>query len=64
MGDKRTPLPFEPDKRAETASSREAGSRPASEAIPKAVANRMARRVAVFTGSYWPAWEFLLEAMC
>ena len=50
MGDKRTPLPFEPDKRAETASSREAGSRPASEAIPKAVANRMARRVAVFTG--------------
>ena len=50
MGDKRTPLPLEPDKRAETAYSREAGSRPASEAIPKAVANRMARRVAVFTG--------------
>ena len=50
MGDKRKPLPFEPDKRADSASSGEVGGRQASEAIPKVVANRMARRVAVFTG--------------
>ena len=50
MGDKRKPLPFEPDKEAGSASSKEVRGRQASEAIPKAVANRMARRVAVFTG--------------
>ena len=49
MSDKRKPLPFEPNRSQDkqtVGSSRSSGTA----AIPKAVANRMARRVAVFTG--------------
>lgn len=54
MTDQRQSLPFEPKSAAKGQSqwSRKGGSAPAQrqEAIPKPVANRMARRVAIFTG--------------
>ena len=50
MVDKRKPLPFEPDKQAGSQSGDRQEARPTAQAIPKAVANRMARRVIVFTG--------------
>ncbi|MED5384301.1 MAG: PAM68 family protein [Cyanobacteriota bacterium] len=49
MGNQRRGLPFEPD-RGKTRSTPSAGNAKATQAIPKSVANRMARRVAVFTG--------------
>ena len=51
MGDQRKALPFEPD-RGKTKSTSSTGKTQvqASQAIPRSVANRMARRVAVFTG--------------
>lgn len=54
MTDPRQSLPFEPKSaaKAQGQGSRKGGSAPTTrqEAIPKPVANRMARRVAVFTG--------------
>lgn len=51
MSDRRNPLPFEP-KGAKGERSEKAQAAPAKrqEAIPRPIANRMARRVAVFTG--------------
>ena len=49
MGDRRQALPFEPEK-PKGASAKSTKTTTSTEAIPKAVANRMARRVAVFTG--------------
>lgn len=51
MSDRRNPLPFEP-KGAKGERSEKAQTAPATrqEAIPRPIANRMARRVAVFTG--------------
>ena len=49
MSDKRKPLPFEPIRSQDK--STDSNSRATeTAAIPKVVANRMARRVAVFTG--------------
>ena len=52
MADQRKPLPFEPRRSVDAADPTKgaARSRTTSQPIPKAVANRMARRVAVFTG--------------
>ena len=51
MSDRRNPLPFEP-KGAKGERSEKAQAAPATrqEAIPRPIANPMARRVAVFTG--------------
>ena len=51
MSDRRNPLPFEP-KGTKGERSEKAQAAPATrqEAIPRPIANRMARRVAVFTG--------------
>ena len=49
MGNQRRALPFEPD-RGKAKSGRPTEKIQPSQAIPKTVANRMARRVAVFTG--------------
>ena len=49
MGNQRKGLPFEPDS-AKARSVSSAGKAKATQAIPKSVANRMARRVAIFTG--------------
>ena len=53
MADRRNSLPFEPRRSAEGAKSqskRSASNSRSSQAIPKSVANRMARRVAIATG--------------
>jgi hypothetical protein len=52
MADQRKPLPFEPRRSADEASTTKGASkrRTTSQPIPKAVANRMARRVAIATG--------------
>ena len=49
MGNQRRALPFEPDK-GKAKSVPSSGNVQTSQAIPRSVANRMARRVAVFTG--------------
>ena len=49
MGDRRQSLPFEPEKR-KGSSPKTSQTSATTEAIPRQVANRMARRVAVFTG--------------
>ena len=51
MSDRRNPLPFEP-KGAKGERSEKAQAAPATrqEVIPRPIANRMARRVGVFTG--------------
>ena len=53
MADRRNSLPFEPSRSAEgtkSKSKRSASKSESSQPIPKAVANRMARRVAIATG--------------
>ena len=51
MADQRKPLPFEPRNSAdETTKSPKRATNAKSQPIPKAVANRMARRVAISTG--------------
>ena len=51
MADPRKPLPFEPRRSADDSSKSPGQSRAVnSQPIPKAVANRMARRVAIATG--------------
>ena len=52
MVDQRKPLPFEPSRSAEenSGSTGRTSAKASSEPIPKAVANRMARRVAIATG--------------
>lgn len=51
MADQRKPLPFEPRNSAdETTKSPKRSNNAKSQPIPKAVANRMARRVAISTG--------------
>ena len=51
MADQRKPLPFEPRNSAdETTKSPKRSTNAKSQPIPKAVANRMARRVAISTG--------------
>ena len=51
MADSRKPLPFEPQRSAnDTQKSAAGASTSKSQPIPKAVANRMARRVAIATG--------------
>ena len=52
MADQRKPLPFEPRRSVDAANATKgvARSRTTSQPIPKAVANRMARRVAIATG--------------
>ena len=51
MADPRKPLPFEPQRLANDSNKRAASAKSAqSQPIPKAVANRMARRVAIATG--------------
>ena len=55
MADRRNSLPFEPRRSAEGTKSESKSKRPASQSgrsqpIPKSVANRMARRVAIATG--------------
>ncbi len=53
MADRRNSLPFEPRRSVETTKSkseRAASKSKSSQAIPKSVANRMARRVAIATG--------------
>ena len=53
MSDRRNSLPFEPRRSAEGTKSKSKQSAPNSEKsqpIPKSVANRMARRVAIATG--------------
>jgi len=51
MADRRNSLPFEPRRSAEVSKSKSSTKRSAqSQPIPKAVANRMARRVAISTG--------------
>ncbi len=53
MADRRNSLPFEPRRSAEgtkSQSKRSAASSRSSQPIPKSVANRMARRVAIATG--------------
>ncbi len=49
MGDQRRAMPFEPDG-GKGKSAKTAPKRTSTQAIPRPVANRMARRVAVFTG--------------
>lgn len=51
MADQRKPLPFEPSNSADaTTKSPKRSTNAKSQPIPKAVANRMARRVAISTG--------------
>ena len=53
MPDQRSSLPFEPKGSKQASGSKQAGGGPTAvkqEAIPRFVADRMARRVAVFTG--------------
>ena len=53
MADRRNSLPFEPRRSAEGTKSqpkRSAANSSSSQPIPKSVANRMARRVAIATG--------------
>lgn len=53
MADRRNSLPFEPRRSAEgtkSQSKRSAANSSSSQPIPKSVANRMARRVAIATG--------------
>ncbi len=51
MADQRKPLPFEPRNSADaTTKSPKRSTNAKSQPIPKAVANRMARRVAISTG--------------
>ena len=53
MPDQRNSLPFEPKSSKQGSGTKQPGQPPASvkqEAIPRFVADRMARRVAVFTG--------------
>ena len=53
MADRRNSLPFEPHRSAEGTKSklkRSASKSESSQPIPKSVANRMARRVAIATG--------------
>ena len=55
MADRRNSLPFEPRRSEEGTKSQSKSKRPgsqsgSSEPIPKSVANRMARRVAIATG--------------
>ena len=51
MADQRKPLPFEPRNSADEATKNAKGtSKAKTQPIPKAVANRMARRVAIATG--------------
>ena len=52
MADQRKPLPVEPRRSVDAANATRgvARSRTTSQPIPKAVANRMARRVAIATG--------------
>lgn len=51
MADQRKPLPFEPRNSADaTTKSSKRSTNAKSQPIPKAVANRMARRVAISTG--------------
>ena len=49
MSDRRKPIPFEPNRSADKSAGTGRGTT-GTAAIPKPVANRMARRVAVFTG--------------
>ena len=49
MADKRKPMPFEPDQNNKGKAAKKSQVQ-ASSAIPRAVADRMARRVALFTG--------------
>ena len=49
MGDQRRAMPFEPDG-GKGKSAKTPPKRTSTQAIPRPVANRMARRVAVFTG--------------
>jgi hypothetical protein len=49
MSDRRKPIPFEPNRSSDKSAGSARGTT-GTAAIPKAVANRMARRVAVFTG--------------
>ena len=49
MSDRRKPIPFEPNRSSDKSAGSARGTT-GTAAIPKAVANRMARRGAVFTG--------------